>query len=145
VAVLLAERAEEFAVRIAAEAGKPLRDARGEVARCLDTLRFSAVEARTLSGELLPMEGSQSGAGRLGFSKRVPLGVVAAITPFNLPLSLVAHKVGPAIAAGCPVVLKPAEQAPLSAIALVALLVEAGLPADWISVVTGDGPGAGVP
>ena len=144
-AALLAERTEDVARLVAAEAGKPLRDARGEVARCLDTLRYSAVEARTLSGDLLPLEGSRSAAGRLGFSKRVPLGVVAAITPFNFPLNLVAHKVGPAIAAGCPVVLKPAEQAPLSALALVGLLVEAGLPADWISVVTGDGPGAGVP
>jgi acyl-CoA reductase-like NAD-dependent aldehyde dehydrogenase len=142
---LLSERSEEFTRRIVAEAGKPIRDARGEVARCLDTLRFSAVEARRLVGEMIPLDASRSAAGRLGFSLRVPVGVVAAITPFNFPLNLVAHKLGPAVAAGCPVVLKPAEQAPLSALALVEVLVEAGLPADWISVVTGDGPGAGVP
>lgn len=141
----LAERSEELARRIVAEAGKPIRDARGEVARCLDTLRFSAVEARRLVGEMVPLDASRSAAGRLGFALRVPVGVVAAITPFNFPLNLVAHKVGPAIAAGCPVVLKPAEQAPLSALALVEALVDAGLPADWVSVVTGDGPGAGVP
>lgn len=144
-AVSLAERSEEFARRIVAEAGKPIRDARGEVVRCLDTLRFSAVEARRLVGEMIPLDASRSAAGRLGFSLRVPVGVVAAITPFNFPLNLVAHKLGPAVAAGCPVVLKPAEQAPLSALAFVELLVDAGLPADWVSVVTGDGPGAGVP
>ena len=144
-AELLAERTEEFAVTIAREAGKPIRDARGEAARCVDTLRFSAVEARKLGGEVIPMDASASGAGRLGFALRHPIGVVAAISPFNFPLNLVAHKLGPAIAAGCPVVLKPAELTPVSAIRLVDLLVEAGLPADWISVVTGTGADAGMP
>jgi acyl-CoA reductase-like NAD-dependent aldehyde dehydrogenase len=142
---LLAERTEEFALTIAREAGKPIRDARGEAARCVDTLRFSAVEARKLAGEMVPMGASASGAGRLGFTLRIPVGVVAAISPFNFPLNLVAHKLGPAIAAGCPVVLKPAELTPLSAIRLVDLLIEAGLPADWISVVTGTGAETGAP
>jgi acyl-CoA reductase-like NAD-dependent aldehyde dehydrogenase len=137
-AELLSERIDEFAVTIAREAGKPIRDARAESARCADTLRFSAVEARKLSGEVIPMDG-------LAFALRHPVGVVAAISPFNFPLNLVAHKLGPAIAAGCPVVLKPAELTPVSAIRLVDLLVEAGLPADWISVVTGTGADAGVP
>ena len=135
-AELLAERTEEFAVTIAREAGKPIRDARGEARRCVGTLRYSAVEARRLSGEVIPMDG-------LAFALRHPIGVVAAISPFNFPLNLVAHKLGPAIAAGCPVVLKPAELTPVSAIRLVDLLVEAGLPADWISVVTGTGADAG--
>lgn len=142
---LLAERTEEYAVTVAREAGKPIRDARGEVTRCVDTLRFSAVEARKLAGEMIPLGASAVGAGRLGFALRQPIGVIAAITPFNFPLNLVAHKLGPAIAAGCPVVLKPAELTPLSAIRLVDLLVEAGLPVDWISVVTGTGMDAGVP
>lgn len=144
-AELLAARAEEHARTIALEAGKPLADARGEVARCVDTLRFSATEARTLAGDVVPMEASASGAGRFGFAVRQPAGVVAAITPFNFPLNLVAHKLGPAIAAGCPVVLKPADQTPLSAIRLVDLLVEAGLPDDWISVLTGTGVDVGEP
>ncbi|MGH8869499.1 MAG: aldehyde dehydrogenase family protein [Actinomycetes bacterium] len=144
-AALLDGRREEFARTITLEAGKPIRDARGEVARCLDTLRFSAAEARRLSGEVVPMEASAAGAGRIGLALRVPVGVVAAITPFNFPLNLVAHKLAPAVAAGCPVVLKPAEDTPLSAIRLVDLLVEAGLPADWISVVTGTGPDVGQP
>ncbi len=144
-AELLAERIEEFAVTVAREAGKPIRDARAETARCVDTLRFSAVEARKLGGEVIPMDASASGAGRLGFALRHPIGVVAAISPFNFPLNLVAHKIGPAVAAGCPVVLKPAELTPVSAIRLVDLLVEAGLPADWISVLTGTGADAGMP
>ena len=142
---LLADRTGEYAVTLAREAGKPIRDARGEVARCVDTLRFSAVEARRLAGELVPLGASASGTDRLGFAVRRPIGVVAAITPFNFPLNLVAHKLGPAVAAGCPVVLKPAELTPLSAIRLVDLLVEAGMPADWISVVTGTGAEAGMP
>ncbi len=134
---LLDSRREEFARTITLESAKPIRDARGEVGRAVETLRFAAAEARRLVGEMVPMEASQVGAGRLGFALRVPAGVVAAVTPFNFPLNLVAHKLAPAIAAGCPVVLKPADKTPLSAIRLVDLLVEAGLPADWVSVVTG--------
>ena len=91
---------------IALEAGKPLTQARAEAARCRDTLIFSAVEARRLAGRMVPMEGSAAGRGRLGMALREPIGVVGAIAPFNFPLNLVAHKVAPAIAAGCPVVLE---------------------------------------
>ena len=144
-AVLLEARAEEFARSITAEAAKPIRSARGEVARCVDTLRFSAAEARGLVGEMVPMEASEPGAGRLGFALRVPLGVVAAITPFNFPLNLVAHKVAPAIAAGCPVVLKPAPQTPLTALRFVALLEEAGMPTGWVTTLTDAGREAAEP
>lgn len=142
---LMRERAAEFARLICAESGKPIRTARVEAARCVDTLTFAAAEARRLTGEMVPAEASETGQGKLMFALRVPIGVVAAITPFNFPLNLVAHKLAPAIAAGCPVVLKPAPQTPLSGIALVELLVEAGLPSDWISVVTDAGTDAGVP
>jgi acyl-CoA reductase-like NAD-dependent aldehyde dehydrogenase len=144
-AAMLRDRAEAFAEQITLESGKPIRTARVEAARCTDTLTFAAVEARRLSGEVVPMEASASGTGKLGFTLRVPIGVVGAITPFNFPLNLVAHKIAPAVAAGCPVVLKPAPQTPLSGLELVALLVEAGLPDDWISVVTDGGKEAGEP
>jgi acyl-CoA reductase-like NAD-dependent aldehyde dehydrogenase len=133
---LVAERSEMLAQTILAESGKPIRTSRGEVGRCIDTFTFAAAEARTLHAETIPYAASANGEGRIGFSLRVPIGVVAAITPFNYPLNLVAHKVGPAIAAGCPVVLKPAPQAPLTGLALVDLLVDAGLPEEWITVVT---------
>jgi acyl-CoA reductase-like NAD-dependent aldehyde dehydrogenase len=142
---LVRERVDEIARTICLEAGKPIRTARLEAQRCADTLTFAAVEARTLVGEMVPMEGSSAGAGRLGFALRVPIGVVAAISPFNFPLNLVAHKLAPAVAAGCPVVLKPASQTPLSALWLVDILVESGLPRDWISVVTGSGSEVGDP
>jgi acyl-CoA reductase-like NAD-dependent aldehyde dehydrogenase len=142
---LLVDRHEEFARLICREAGKPITTARGEVDRCVDTLRFAAGEARHLTGEMVPMDASASGEGRLGFALRVPLGVVAAIAPFNFPLNLVAHKLAPAIAAGCPVVLKPAPQTPLTSLALVELLIDAGLPEDWISVVTDSGREAAIP
>lgn len=141
----LRDRIEEFARRIALEAGKPIRTARVEANRCVDTLAFAAVEARRLTGEMIPMEASATGAGKIGFTLRVPIGVVAAITPFNFPLNLVAHKLAPAVAAGCPVVLKPASATPLSAIALVELFAESGMPEDWISVVTGSGSDVGDP
>lgn len=142
---LIEQRRDELARTIALEAGKPVTTARGEAARAVDTFTFAAVEARRLGGEVVPLEASASGTGRLGLALRVPAGVVAAISPFNFPLNLVAHKLAPAIAAGCPVVLKPAPRTPLTAIALVELLVEAGLPADWISVVTDAGTEAAVP
>ncbi|MBW8060658.1 MAG: aldehyde dehydrogenase family protein, partial [Solirubrobacterales bacterium] len=117
-AELVGERIEDLALTIAAEAGKPLKTARVEAARCVDTLTFSAVEARKLSGGTVPMEASATGAGKLGVILRVPYGVVGAISPFNFPLNLVAHKLGPAIAAGNAVVLKPAGQTPVSALKL---------------------------
>jgi acyl-CoA reductase-like NAD-dependent aldehyde dehydrogenase len=145
-AALLAERQEEFARTIAAEAAKPIKTARVEAARAADTFRFSAAEARTLAGEMVPLEASAPGEGKLGFTLRLPIGVVGAISPFNFPLNLVAHKVAPAIAAGCPVVLKPASQTPLSALALAALLMDdCGLPPGWLNVVTGSGSQVGDP
>ena len=130
------EVAERFARSIATEAAKPLATARVEAARAVDTLRFSAAVARTFAGEMVPLDASSAGEGKLGFVLRVPVGVVAAISPFNFPLNLVVHKVAPAIAAGCPVVLKPASATPLTAHLLADLLVDdAGLPPGWLNVV----------
>jgi acyl-CoA reductase-like NAD-dependent aldehyde dehydrogenase len=142
-AELVAERVEALAATIAAEAGKPLKTARVEAARCAETLTFSAVEARKLSGGTVPMEASAAGAGKLGVMLRVPYGVVGAISPFNFPLNLVAHKLGPALAAGNAVLLKPAGQTPISALKLAAILAEAGLPEGWLSVVPGPGSEVG--
>jgi acyl-CoA reductase-like NAD-dependent aldehyde dehydrogenase len=134
----LAERVDEFARTIAAEAAKPLKTARIEARRAVSTFTFAAVEARKLAGEMVPIEAADVGEGKLAFTLRVPVGVVGAISPFNFPLNLVAHKVAPAIAAGCPVVLKPASQTPLSAVNLGRLLVdECGLPAQWLHVLPG--------
>ena len=140
---LVGERVEELALTIAAEAGKPLKTAGVEAQRCVDTLTFSAVEARKLTGGTVPMAASAGGAGKLGVMLRVPYGVVGAISPFNFPLNLVAHKLGPAIAAGNAVVLKPAGQTPISALNLAAILVEAGLPEGWLSVIPGPGAAVG--
>ena len=131
-------RAEELAQVLCAEAAKPITAARIEVARASAT--FSAAEhaAKALAGEVVPMAGTQAGAGKLGFTLRVPVGVVGAITPFNFPLNLVSHKVAPALAAGCAVVLKPAEKTPLSAFLLAEVIEEAGLPPGWLNVVAGD-------
>ncbi len=134
---LIRDRADDFARVIALEAGKPIVQAAGEVSRAVDTLTFSAVEARRLGGELAPMEGSRAGLGKIGMVVRQPVGVIGAISPFNFPLNLVAHKLGPAIAAGCPVVLKPASATPLSALGLAAVLREAGLPAGALHVLPG--------
>jgi acyl-CoA reductase-like NAD-dependent aldehyde dehydrogenase len=140
---LAGERIDELALTIAAEAGKPLKTALVEAARCADTLTFSAVEARKLTGGTVPMEASTGGVGKLGVMLRVPFGVVGAISPFNFPLNLVAHKLGPAIAAGNAVVLKPAGQTPISALKLAEVLVEAGLPDGWLSVIPGPGSEVG--
>lgn len=139
----LGDRVEDFARTIALEAAKPIRTARVEAQRAVSTLTFSAVEARTLAGHMVPMEGSQAGAGKLAFTLRSPIGVIGAISPFNFPLNLVAHKVGPAIAAGAPVVLKPASSTPLSALALAALLTECGLPDGFLTVTVGAGSTVG--
>ncbi len=137
VAGSLGRRHEEVAQTISAEAGKPLKAARVETARAMSTYTMAAVEARTLAGEMVPMDGSQAGAGKLAFTLRLPRGVVGAISPFNFPLNLVAHKIAPALAAGCAVVLKPASQTPLSALLLAELATEAGLPPGWLNVVAG--------
>jgi acyl-CoA reductase-like NAD-dependent aldehyde dehydrogenase len=145
-AQLLAERQEEFARTIAEEAAKPIKTARVEARRAVSTFTFAAAEARTLAGDMVPMDAADVGEGKLAFTLRVPIGVVGAISPFNFPLNLVAHKVAPAIAAGCPVVLKPASQTPLSAIALAELLLtECDLPAGHLNVVTGSGARVGDP
>jgi acyl-CoA reductase-like NAD-dependent aldehyde dehydrogenase len=137
---LLAERQDTFTRTIAEEAAKPLATARVEARRAVDTFAFAAAEARSFGGDVVPLDASEPGAGKLGFTLRVPIGVVAAITPFNFPLNLVAHKLAPAIAAGCAVVLKPASQTPFSGLALADLLLdECGLPAGWLNVVTGGG------
>ncbi|HSK51079.1 MAG TPA: aldehyde dehydrogenase family protein [Solirubrobacterales bacterium] len=138
-AELVGERVDDLALTISAEAGKPIKTATVEAQRCVDTLTFAAVEARKLTGGTVPMEASASGAGKLGVMLRVPYGVVGAISPFNFPLNLVAHKLGPAIAAGNAIVLKPAGQTPISALKLAAILVEAGLPEGWLSVIPGPG------
>ena len=137
VAGQLGRRHEEVAQIIAAEAGKPLKAARVEVSRAMSTYTMSAVVARTLAGEMVPMDGSQAGVGKLAFTLRLPVGVVGAISPFNFPLNLVAHKIAPALAAGCAVVLKPASQTPLSALMLAELEAEGGLPAGWLNVLVG--------
>ncbi len=137
VAGYLGKRHEEVASTICAEAGKPLKAARVEAARAMSTYTFAAVEARKLAGDMVPMDASQAGEGKLAFTLRRPIGVVGAIAPFNFPLNLVAHKIAPALAAGCAVVLKPASQTPLSALLLAELEQEAGLPAGWLNVVAG--------
>jgi acyl-CoA reductase-like NAD-dependent aldehyde dehydrogenase len=138
-AELVGERVDDLALTISAEAGKPLKTARVEAQRCVDTLTFASVEARKLTGGTVPMDASASGAGKLGVMLRVPYGVVGAISPFNFPLNLVAHKLGPAIAAGNSIVLKPAGQTPISALKLAAILDEGGLPEGWLSVIPGPG------
>jgi acyl-CoA reductase-like NAD-dependent aldehyde dehydrogenase len=137
VAHLLAERADEAARTISSEAGKPMKAARVEVSRATSTYTMAAVETRKLAGDVVPMDASPAGAGKLAFTMREPIGVVGAISPFNFPLNLVAHKIAPALAAGCAVVLKPAGQTPLSALLLAELELEAGLPEGWLNVVSG--------
>ena len=137
VAGYLGRRHDEAARTISAEAGKPLKAARLEASRAMSTYTFAAVEARKLAGEMVPMESAQAGEGKLAFTVRKPIGVIGAISPFNFPCNLVAHKVAPALAAGCPVVLKPASQTPLSALLLAEREEEAGLPGGWLNVVVG--------
>jgi len=133
----IARRHDEIAGQIAAEAGKPLKTAKVEASRAMSTYTFAAVEARKLAGEVVPMDAAQAGEGKLAFTLREPIGIVGAISPFNFPLNLVAHKIAPALAAGCAVVLKPAGQTPLSALTLAELEHEAGLPPGWLNVLVG--------
>jgi len=136
----LAARRDEFAEIVAREAAKPIKTARVEAERAVGTFQFSAAEARKLSGEMIPLDAIPAGEGKIGFTLRMPIGVVGAIAPFNFPLNLVAHKLGPAIAAGCPVVLKPASQTPFSSLRLAEMLIEeCGLPPEYLQVVTGSG------
>jgi acyl-CoA reductase-like NAD-dependent aldehyde dehydrogenase len=137
VAGALGRRHDEVARLISDEAGKPMKAAKIEAARAMSTYTFSAVEARKLAGEVVPMDAAQAGEGKLAFTLRAPVGVVGAISPFNFPLNLVAHKIAPALAAGCAVVLKPAGQTPLSALLLAELETDAGLPPGWLNVLVG--------
>jgi acyl-CoA reductase-like NAD-dependent aldehyde dehydrogenase len=138
-AELLEKYQEELATLICREAGKAWKYSLGEVSRAIETFQFSAEEAKRIHGETVPMDASTAGEGRMGFYLRSPVGVVAAITPFNFPLNLVAHKVGPGLAAGNTIVLKPASATPITAIRLGEILEEAGLPAGAFNVVVGPG------
>lgn len=129
--------APAFAALIVAEAGKTLRQAQKEVKRCINTLKLSAEEARRNAGEVVPFDAYEGSESRQGWFSREPLGLIVAITPYNDPLNLVAHKLGPAIAGGNAVLLKPSELAPLSALKLVACLYQAGLPHSVVTVATG--------
>jgi acyl-CoA reductase-like NAD-dependent aldehyde dehydrogenase len=137
VAALLRDRHDDVARTISGEAGKPMKAARVEAERAVSTFTHAAVEARRLAGEMVPMDASPSGEAKLAFTIRAPIGVVGAITPFNFPFNLAAHKVAPALAAGCAVVLKPAGQTPVSALLLAELEHEAGLPRGWLNVLVG--------
>ena len=139
VAQYLKDRFEDFARTIATEGSKTIREARKEVLRCINTISISAEEARRILGETLPFDSFPGSENRVGYYYRFPIGVIAAITPFNDPLNLVAHKLGPAIAGGNSVVLKPATVTPLSALKLAEAFVQAGLPDNVLNVVTGYG------
>ncbi|MCS0672090.1 aldehyde dehydrogenase family protein [Cytobacillus firmus] len=136
---IMKEEKEECAMIIAREASKPLKAARGEVDRTIMTYTFAAQEARKLYGETIPMDAAPGGEGRVAYTVKEPLGIIGAITPFNFPMNLVAHKVGPAIAAGNTVVLKPASQTPMSAYKIADIFHRAGLPDGALNVITGSG------
>src|SRR5436305_8051097 len=132
-------RQKELGRLISLEEGKILAEGVFEALRAAETIELSAEESKRLGGEVLPLDGAPGGAGKFGFTLRVPCGVVVAITPFNFPLNLVCHKVGPALAAGNAVIVKPASDTPLSALKLVEILLEAGVPPLAISCLTGSG------
>tara|TARA_B100001250_G_scaffold381448_1_gene373762 strand:- start:1017 stop:2426 length:1410 start_codon:yes stop_codon:yes gene_type:complete len=138
-AELMTERNDDLGRTITIEEGKVLAEGLGEAARAQETIELAAEEAKRLTGETLDLSGASNGAGKFGFTLRVPCGVVAAITPFNFPLNLVCHKVGPALAAGNSIIIKPATDTPLSALKLVEILLEAGIPPEAIQCVTGSG------
>ncbi|WP_221568449.1 aldehyde dehydrogenase family protein [Alkalihalobacillus sp. TS-13] len=142
-AELLEEEKEEFARVIALEACKPITAARGEIDRSVQTLRFSGEEAKQIAGEYIPLDAAKGGEGRDAYTIYEPIGVVGAITPFNFPLNLVVHKVGPALASGNTIIVKPAEQTPLSSLMLAELFTKAGLPDGAFNVVPGEGPKLG--
>ncbi|WP_340695378.1 aldehyde dehydrogenase family protein [Hydrogenobacter thermophilus] len=136
---MLQDRAEEFAKTLVLEVGKTIREARSEVQRAIQTLIFSAEEAKRIGGEVVPLDAHPNGRGKVGFFIRQPVGIVSAITPFNFPLNLSMHKVAPALAAGNAVILKPSERTPLTPLMLGELLLSAGLPPEAISVIPGYG------
>lgn len=134
---------EAMAEALSIEVGKPLKDARAEVKRAEQTLILSAEEAKRLTGEMVPLAGAPGCGNRLAYTMRVPVGIVCAITPFNFPLNLACHKIGPALAAGNAVVYKPATATSLSAVLLCKIFAEAGLPAGYLNLVTGSGEKVG--
>lgn len=136
-------RRQEFAEIIASEAGKPITTALAEVDRTVMTYTFASEEARRIHGETVPLDAAPGGDGRIAYTVRNPIGVIAAITPFNFPMNLVAHKVGPAIASGNTIVLKPASQTPLSSLYIADIFKEAGLPDGVLNIVTGSGADIG--
>ncbi|MFC1726348.1 aldehyde dehydrogenase family protein [candidate division KSB1 bacterium] len=138
-AEIVTDRLEEFAELIARESSKTIREARKEAMRTTNTLKVSAEESKRILGETIPFDSFPGGEDRKGYYYRFPIGIILAITPFNDPLNLVAHKIGPAIAGGNSVILKPATVTPLSAIKLVEVLLEAGLPPEIMQVITGHG------
>jgi len=138
------ERQEELALALCIEAGKPIHDSRGEVTRLIDTFRIAAGEATRLGGEVIDMEISKRTRGYRGMVKRVPVGPCAFITPFNFPLNLVAHKVAPALAAGCPFVLKPAAKTPVGALIIGEVLAETDLPKGAFSILPCSNDDAGL-
>jgi acyl-CoA reductase-like NAD-dependent aldehyde dehydrogenase len=137
-AELLDDQIEEMTRIIARETGKPLKYSRGEVSRAAETFHFAADAARSMHGETIPLDAAKGGLGKIGYYVREPVGVIGAITPFNFPLNLVAHKVAPAIAAGCTIVLKPAPATPMTALRLQEIMQEAGLPEGAFGIVLGD-------
>ncbi|MGE6258191.1 aldehyde dehydrogenase family protein [Heyndrickxia sporothermodurans] len=139
VATIMEERSEELAKIMALEAAKSIRNAREEISRTVQTYRFAAEAAKSNYGEQIPMDAAEGGEKRFGFTVRTSIGVVTAITPFNFPFNLVAHKVGPAIAAGNSMVLKPAEQTPISSLVLAEIFKEAGLPDGVLNIIPGKG------
>lgn len=142
-AALIRSRVDDLALTMAYEAGKPLRDALAEAERAADTFTWAAEEAKRIHGEMVPLEATPGSENRLAFTIRVPVGVVCAITPFNFPINMVAHKIAPALAAGNAVVLKPASYTPIVAAKLCAILTDAGLPPGWLNLLVGSGNSVG--
>ncbi|NHZ84631.1 MAG: aldehyde dehydrogenase family protein [Planctomycetia bacterium] len=138
-AEIMESRYEELAKTIATEGSKTINEARKEVGRAINTITISAEEARRINGETIPFDSAEGSENRVGYYYRFPIGIIAAITPFNDPLNLVAHKLGPAIAGGNSAVLKPATVTPLSALKLAECFLDAGLPGEILSVITGHG------
>ncbi|MDM5332466.1 aldehyde dehydrogenase family protein [Ureibacillus composti] len=140
---LFIQNRQQAAEIISLESAKPIKYALGEIDRTIETYKFAAEEAKRLKGEIIPMDAARNGANRFGYTIEEPLGVIGAITPFNFPQNLVAHKVGPAIASGNTIVLKPASQTPLSALFLAELIDQTDLPKGAFNVVTGSGSTVG--
>lgn len=138
-AVYVEKNEEKYATVISLEGSKTITEARSEVKRCIQTLKISAEEARRINGETIPFSQSEGSENRVGYYYKVPIGIIAAITPFNDPLNLVAHKVGPAVASGNAIIVKPSSDTPLSAILLAEAFEAAGLPANVLSIITGSG------